>query len=106
MSLSSPLSARANSGAKSRERVSGGLGVGMAVTKEIIDRHRGYISVDSELGRGTTFALHIPREQRLGGLSYRRESIEDTGELAFDERQRSALRGAGRVETDMDGAGS
>lgn len=46
----------------SRERVSGGLGVGMAVTKEIADRHHGYISVESELGKGTTFTLHLPRE--------------------------------------------
>ena len=47
----------------SRERESGGLGVGLAVTKEIIDRHHGYIGVDSELGHGTKFALHIPRDQ-------------------------------------------
>ena len=50
----------------SRERASGGLGVGLSVTKEIIDRHHGYISVESELGKGTTFILHIPREQERG----------------------------------------
>ncbi|MDU5357476.1 MAG: HAMP domain-containing sensor histidine kinase [Atopobium minutum] len=53
----------------SRERVSGGLGVGMAVTKEIVDRHHGYISVESELGKGTTFTLHLPREYRPSELS-------------------------------------
>ena len=47
----------------SRERESGGLGVGLAVTKEIIDRHHGYIGVESELGKGTKFTLHIPRDQ-------------------------------------------
>ena len=47
----------------SRERVSGGLGVGLAVTKEIIDRHHGFIGVESELGKGTKFTLHIPRVQ-------------------------------------------
>ena len=47
----------------SRERESGGLGVGLAVTKEIVDRHHGYIEVESELGKGTKFTLHIPREQ-------------------------------------------
>lgn len=46
----------------SRERESGGLGVGLSVTKEIIDRHHGYISVESELDHGTKFTLHIPRE--------------------------------------------
>ena len=47
----------------SRERESGGLGVGLAVTKEIIDRHHGFICVESELGKGTKFTLHIPRDQ-------------------------------------------
>ncbi len=45
----------------SRERVSGGLGVGLAITKEIVDRHNGTILVESELGRGTTFTLRIPQ---------------------------------------------
>ncbi len=48
----------------SRERVAGGLGVGLSLTKEIIDRHNGTISVDSELGAGTTFTLHIPLSRR------------------------------------------
>ena len=43
--------------------MSGGLGVGLAVTKEIIDRHHGFIGVESELGKGTKFTLHIPRVQ-------------------------------------------
>ena len=45
----------------SRERVSGGLGVGLAITKEIVDRHNGTILVESEIGRGTTFTLRIPQ---------------------------------------------
>lgn len=44
----------------SREMESGGLGVGLAVTKEIVDRHNGTITVESELGKGTTFTLRIP----------------------------------------------
>lgn len=46
----------------SRAREAGGLGVGLAVTKQIVERHHGFISVDSELGRGTTFTIHLPRE--------------------------------------------
>ena len=26
-----------------------------------MDRHKGYITVESELGKGTTFTLHLPR---------------------------------------------
>lgn len=44
----------------SREMESGGLGVGLAVTKEIVDRHNGTITVESELDKGTTFTLRIP----------------------------------------------
>ena len=46
----------------SRAREAGGLGVGLAVTKKIIERHHGFISVESELGHGTTFTIHLPRE--------------------------------------------
>ena len=48
----------------SRERVAGGLGVGLSLTKEIVDRHNGTISVDSEEGVGTTFTLHLPITHR------------------------------------------
>lgn len=47
----------------SRERVSGGLGVGLAITKEIVDRHNGTIIVESEVGKGTTFTLRIPQRR-------------------------------------------
>ena len=50
----------------SRERVAGGLGVGLALTKEIVDRHNGTIWVDSQEGVGTTFTLRLP-------ISHRRE---------------------------------
>ena len=46
--------------ASSRDRASGGLGVGLSITKEIVDRHNGTISVESELGKGTTFTISIP----------------------------------------------
>lgn len=48
----------------SRERVSGGLGVGLSLTKEIVDRHNGTIIVESELGKGTVFTLRIPQNRK------------------------------------------
>ncbi len=35
-------------------------GVGLAITKRIVEAHDGSITVDSEVGRGSTFTLHLP----------------------------------------------
>jgi len=53
----------------SRERVRGGLGVGLAITKEIIDQHNGTITVESELGKGTTFTIRIPQDRKRKSLT-------------------------------------
>lgn len=37
-----------------------GTGLGLAVTRKIIDEHHGRIEVESEPGQGTAFILHIP----------------------------------------------
>lgn len=53
----------------SRAREAGGLGVGLAVTKQIVERHHGFIAVESELEKGTTFTIHLPRELEEGSPS-------------------------------------
>ena len=37
-----------------------GLGLGLYITKSIIDAHHGQINVESELGQGTTFTVLLP----------------------------------------------
>lgn len=37
-----------------------GLGLGLYVTKQIVDRHGGRISVESEQGKGSTFLVELP----------------------------------------------
>ncbi|MEA3332430.1 MAG: ATP-binding protein [Pseudomonadota bacterium] len=37
-----------------------GNGLGLAITHTIISKHEGYITVNSELGRGTTFTIYLP----------------------------------------------
>ncbi len=37
-----------------------GYGLGLSYVKEIVKRHKGKISVESELGHGTTFTIKIP----------------------------------------------
>ncbi len=43
-----------------RNRESGGLGVGLAVVKEIVDRHGGWVHVEGKPNEGATFTIYIP----------------------------------------------
>lgn len=38
-----------------------GTGLGLSITKSILTRHRGKIEVESELGKGTTFTIIMPK---------------------------------------------
>jgi two-component system phosphate regulon sensor histidine kinase PhoR len=44
----------------SRSRSLGGTGLGLSIVKHIVERHRGRLSIDSEIGRGTTVHVLIP----------------------------------------------
>jgi len=46
---------------KGRSRTMGGTGLGLAIVKHIINRHRGRLAVDSQLGEGVTFTVYLPR---------------------------------------------
>lgn len=43
---------------------SSGMGVGLSITRNIIESLKGTISFESEVGAGTTFRIQIPKEQQ------------------------------------------
>ena len=55
-----------------------GTGIGLALTKGIVELHHGSISVESEEGRGTKFSVWLP----LGNDMYEKDEIIETPEHA------------------------
>jgi two-component system phosphate regulon sensor histidine kinase PhoR len=45
---------------KARSRRLGGTGLGLAIVKHIAHTHGGRVSVESQVGHGSTFAIHLP----------------------------------------------
>jgi signal transduction histidine kinase len=48
---------------KARSRVTGGVGLGLSIVKDIIEAHHGKIEVTSEVNKGTTFTIDLPIKQ-------------------------------------------
>lgn len=46
---------------KARTRGRSGTGLGLAIVKNIVNAHKGRITVQSKIGHGTTFSIFIPR---------------------------------------------
>lgn len=94
-----------------------GTGLGLAVVYGIVNNHRGFVDVESTLGKGTTFHLYFPVQMRtfeaLGGGQTPVEEIPGGSEtvlLVEDEHMlrslvKELLEGHGyRVLTASDGA--
>ena len=49
-------------GDKSRNRKTGGIGIGLSIVKALIDAHHGEISIESQLHVGTTVTVVFPKK--------------------------------------------
>jgi two-component system, OmpR family, sensor histidine kinase BaeS len=49
-------------GDKSRDRKTGGVGIGLSIVKALMDAHNGIIKVKSKLNKGTSIILWFPKE--------------------------------------------
>jgi two-component system, OmpR family, phosphate regulon sensor histidine kinase PhoR len=48
-------------------RAQGGTGLGLALVKHILNRHRGRLTIESAPGAGATFVVHLPIVERPAG---------------------------------------
>ncbi len=47
---------------KSRNRMTGGAGIGLTIVQSIVQAHGGRVTAESELGKGSIFRVYLPRE--------------------------------------------
>ncbi|MEE0845612.1 MAG: HAMP domain-containing sensor histidine kinase [Eggerthellaceae bacterium] len=76
-----------------RARASGGLGIGLAVVKEIVDRHHGWVQVEGKKDEGACFTIHLPlydpeveaRQNAKSGRTGRQKPVKPKGSKASKE---------------------
>ena len=56
----------------------GGLGLGLFISKQIVEQHGGTITVDSVVGQGSTFTVRLPLSTSQAGAGDQRPEIANT----------------------------
>ncbi len=68
----------------------GGVGLGLSITKQLVDAHLGAITVESEEGKGSDFSIFIPipdeRKIFIMDINHALSSSEETGIIHIKEK--------------------
>lgn len=51
---------------RARSRDMGGTGLGLSIVRHIVQSHRGHVTVESTLGVGSSFCIHLPKPTHAG----------------------------------------
>jgi signal transduction histidine kinase len=74
---------------RSRTRIDGSAGLGLALVKEWIVEMGGTVSVESTVSEGSCFTLHLPRSIECGEETVRKRLMTDQAEAALEFGDRS-----------------
>ncbi|MEX2116845.1 MAG: ATP-binding protein [Bacteroidota bacterium] len=84
----------------SQVREQEGSGIGLALAKELVDLHKGEITVTSEPGRGSTFTVRLP----LGKEHLKPEEIVEADERGKPREVKTGIREPEKMESqDVEG---
>jgi PAS domain S-box-containing protein len=78
-----------------------GSGLGLAITYSIIRKHEGYISVESQVGEGTTFRIILPAASERRTTSRHREAtlVAGTGRILVMDDETDVRKTTGDILT-------
>jgi len=61
----------------SHQKLAAGTGLGLAITKAFVEAHGGYVEVESEKEKGSTFTMHLPILQNNQPDPENQEDVQD-----------------------------
>jgi CheY-like chemotaxis protein len=74
-----------------------GNGLGLATTYSIIKKHNGHITVESQLGVGTTFHIYLPASDKAAPEKRENRMIKGQGRILVMDDQPSVRKIVGRM---------